>query len=69
MRKNLNVSSGKVMKKCNMIYEGTLREVQFRNGRFCTLSVYSVLRNEWLEMNNKVIADSVDPEPFVDNRK
>jgi len=52
MRKNLNVSSGKVMKKCNMIYEGTLREVQFRNGRFCTLSVYSVLRNEWLEMNN-----------------
>lgn len=44
----LNLASGEVMKKCNMTYEGTLRDVQFKNNRFCTLSVYSVLKNEWI---------------------
>ncbi len=43
----LNLASGEVMKKCNMTYEGTLREVKFKNNRFCSLSVYSVLKNEW----------------------
>lgn len=42
-----NIGSGKVMKKCNMKYEGTLREVQYRNNRFCSLSIYSILRNEF----------------------
>lgn len=35
-----NISSGEVMKKCNLNYQGTLREVQFRSNRFCSLAVY-----------------------------
>lgn len=42
-----NIGSGEVMKKCNMKYEGTLREVQYRNNMFCSLSVYSILKNEY----------------------
>ena len=47
-----NVASGEVMKKCKMTYEGTLREVQFMNNRFCSLAVYSLLKSEWI--NHKV---------------
>jgi [ribosomal protein S5]-alanine N-acetyltransferase len=43
-----NVASGKVIQKCRMIYEGTLREVQFRNNKFWSLAVYSILKKEWL---------------------
>lgn len=42
-----NIASGEVMKKCKMSYEGTLREVQFRNDRFSSLAVYSILKHEW----------------------
>lgn len=42
-----NIASGEVMKKCKMSYEGTLREVQYRNNRFCSLAVYSILKSEW----------------------
>ena len=42
-----NIASGEVMKKCKMSYEGALREVQFRNNRFCSLAVYSILKSEW----------------------
>lgn len=42
-----NIASGEVMKKCNMKYEGTLREVQYRNNMFCSLSVYSILKSEY----------------------
>ncbi|MDF2504092.1 GNAT family protein [Clostridium sp.] len=47
-----NVASGKVMQKCGMVYEGTLREVQIRNNKFCSLAVYSILRKEWLNNIN-----------------
>lgn len=43
-----NIASGEVMKKCKMTFEGTLREVQFRNNRFCSLAVYSILKSEWI---------------------
>lgn len=43
-----NIASGEVMKKCKMTYEGILREVKFRNDRFSSLAVYSILRSEWL---------------------
>ena len=46
-----NIASGEVMKKCKMTFEGTLREVQFRNNRFCSLTVYSILRSEWMNTN------------------
>lgn len=42
-----NVASGKVMQKCGMVYEGTLREVQIRNNRFRSVAVYSILKKEW----------------------
>lgn len=42
-----NIGSGKVMVKANMTYEGTLRECKFRNNKFCSLAVYSILKNEW----------------------
>ena len=43
----MNVASGVVMKKCHMVYEGTLREVKFKNNQFCSTSIYSILRSEW----------------------
>lgn len=43
----LNPASGEVMKKCKMSHEGILRDVQFKNNRFCTLAVYSILKREW----------------------
>lgn len=43
----LNEASGAVMKKCGMQYEGTMREVQRIKGKFCTLSMYSILRSDW----------------------
>lgn len=43
----LNPTSGEVMKKCRMTHEGILRDVQFKNNRFCTLAVYSILKREW----------------------
>ena len=49
----LNAASGEVMKKCNMKHEGILREVKYKNNRFCTMSVYSILKTEWeLEVEN-----------------
>lgn len=42
-----NIASGKVMQKCGMIYEGTLREIEIRDGEFYSLAVYSILKSEW----------------------
>lgn len=42
-----NTASGKVMQKCGMTYEGTLREVEIRNDEFYSLAVYSILKKEW----------------------
>lgn len=50
-----NTASGEVMKKCKMSYEGTLREVQFRNDKFSSLAVYSILISEWMDIPEKSI--------------
>ena len=43
-----NPSSGKVMKKCNMTYEGTLRQaVKASCGKICDLVCYSILKDEY----------------------
>ncbi len=43
-----NIASGKVMVKCNMTYEGTLREVRkSKNQEFISLAVYSILKSEY----------------------
>ncbi len=37
------------MQKCGMTYEVTLREVQIKNNRVCSLAVYSILKREWID--------------------
>jgi ribosomal-protein-alanine N-acetyltransferase len=41
-----NQNSGKVMKKCGMKYEGTLRQAGRNNQGICDVSVYSILAEE-----------------------
>lgn len=42
-----NIASWRVMEKCGLSYEGTLRELRFERGRFRTFKQYSILRSEW----------------------
>ena len=39
-----NDKSGRVMEKCGMQYEGTMRDVMYTKGEFATGKVYAVLR-------------------------
>ena len=43
-----NPGSGKVMEKCGMKYEGTLRHADWNNQGICDISYYSILRKEHL---------------------
>lgn len=47
-----NTASGKVMQKCGMTYEGTLREVEVRNSKFYSLALYSILKRNGLLIKN-----------------
>lgn len=47
-----NESSGKVMQKCGMRYEGTLRDSLYVKGRFCTIVMYSVLEEEYAALSD-----------------
>ena len=42
-----NPNSGKVMKKCGMMFEGTLRKAFKNNTGICDVNYYSILRPEW----------------------
>lgn len=42
-----NPNSGRVMRKCGMKYEGTLRMADRNNQGICDAAQYSILRNEW----------------------
>lgn len=42
-----NPYSGKVMKKCGMKYEGTMRRSDTNNKGICDASYYAILREEW----------------------
>lgn len=42
-----NPNSGKVMEKCGMQYEGTLRHAAWNNQGICDASYYSILRREY----------------------
>ena len=44
-----NPGSGKVMKKCGMKYEGTLRQFDRNNSGICDVACYGILRTEWKE--------------------
>jgi len=42
-----NPASGRVMEKVGMIYEGTFRQVTFRDGAYSDLKYYAILREEY----------------------
>lgn len=42
-----NPNSGKVMQKCGMKYEGTLRRADWNNQGICDACWYALLRSEW----------------------
>lgn len=42
-----NPASGRVMLKCGMRHEGTLRERVLNKGRFVDVELYAILHNEW----------------------
>lgn len=42
-----NPNSGKVMKKCGMKYEGTMRQADFSNKGIVDACIYAILRDEW----------------------
>ena len=42
-----NVNSGKVMMKCGLKYEGTMRQASRNNQGICDISIYSLLAEEY----------------------
>ena len=42
-----NPNSGRVMRKCGMKYEGTLRQADYSNRGIVDACMYSILRDEW----------------------
>lgn len=48
-----NPNSGKVMEKCGMKYEGTLRHSDWNNQGICDASHYSILREEYEAMKKE----------------
>jgi ribosomal-protein-alanine N-acetyltransferase len=42
-----NPNSGKVMKKCGMKYEGTIRQADINNQGICDYSEYGILAEEY----------------------
>lgn len=42
-----NPNSGKVMKKCGMLYEGTLRQTRRRKGEYSDRAMYAILAEDY----------------------
>lgn len=53
-----NPNSGKVMKKCGMKYEGTLRSSDWNNQGICDACYYSLLKSERI-----TVTESTHPRP------
>jgi len=47
-----NPYSGRVMRKCGLQYEGTLRKADFNNQGVVDACMYSILREEWNNLGN-----------------
>ncbi|WP_099203652.1 GNAT family N-acetyltransferase [Miniphocaeibacter massiliensis] len=45
--KENNIASKKVIEKCGFVYEGTLRDYFYDNGKYIDRLYYSILKNEW----------------------
>ncbi len=50
-----NPNSGKVMKKCGLTYEGTLRQAMYSNQGIVDACVYSLLASEYQNLKKKTI--------------
>jgi ribosomal-protein-alanine N-acetyltransferase len=48
-----NPSSGRVMQKCGMHLEGTLRQARKKGDEYVDVRVYSILRSEWQASNSE----------------
>ena len=48
-----NPHSGNVMKKCGLLYEGTLRQADFSNKGIVDACMYSLLKSEWKKRQEK----------------
>ena len=42
-----NPSSGRVMQKCGMLFEGTLRQKVLNKGQYRDVNLYAILRKDW----------------------
>ena len=42
-----NPNSGKVMTKCGMVYEGTLRQARYRKGEYSDRAMYAILASDY----------------------
>jgi len=47
-----NIASGKVLKKCNLVQEGLLRQLYFFNGEYVDRVMLGILRKEYLAKQN-----------------
>ena len=54
-----NPSSGMVMKKCGMKYEGTLSNADWNNQSICDASYYAILRADWFLQNFNLSKDEI----------
>lgn len=50
----LNPGSGKVMMKCGMKYEGTLRKADINNQGICDCAYYAILAEDYIELKEKI---------------
>ena len=60
-----NPHSGNVMKKCGLVYEGTLRQADFSNKGIVDACMYSLLKEEWKKQKDSLqvnFYDNIDDE-------
>jgi ribosomal-protein-alanine N-acetyltransferase len=49
---SINLPSRKVIEKCGLVYEGTLRHFFYQDGKYIDRLYYSILRDEFIELKS-----------------
>lgn len=44
-----NTKCKKALEKINFTYEGTMRECEFKNGKWISVDIFSVLKSQWIK--------------------
>lgn len=60
-----NPNSGRVMRKCGMNYEGTLRQSDWNNQGICDASWYALLAHE--RYSEKSVVDTIETNAIIDD--